>query len=106
MQNLLKKRRQAKIDSKAAKSKATKLRYINRVDKWTELEHKACMKAVKKYGTNYELIAEEIKARSKEQIRCRLKWLISQVKTDKHHPDRATLLEFKKKKRVCKAWTA
>ena len=46
MKNLLKKRRQAKKDSKAAKSKATQIVYGTDTKFWTAQEHKACMKAI------------------------------------------------------------
>ena len=57
MKNLLKKRRQAKMNLKANNT-AKMYPY------WTEQEQRACMKALKKYGTQYELIAKEIKTRS------------------------------------------
>ena len=57
------------------------------------------MKAVKKYGPQYDLIADEIKTRGKIQIMHRLTWLLNEVKADKSHPDRATLLAFEKKKK-------
>ena len=63
------------------------------------------MKAVQKYGPNYELIADEIKTRSKSQVKYRLKWLLKQVKADKSHPDCATLLVFDKKRLINPNWT-
>ena len=63
------------------------------------------MKAIQKYGPKYELIAEEIKTRSKSQVISHLVWLLKQVKADKSHPDRATLLAFDKKRVHSTIWT-
>ena len=46
MKNLLKKRRQTKINSKADKRKATKVVFRTGANYWTAYEHKACMKAI------------------------------------------------------------
>ena len=53
LKNRLKKRRQAKIDSK---TKETKENVFRKHIEWTADEHKALMKAIKKHGPNYKLI--------------------------------------------------
>ena len=63
------------------------------------------MKAIQKFGKKYELIAEEIKTRSKSQVIHRLKWLLNEVKAGKSHPGRATLLAFEKKRVNLTIWT-
>ena len=102
----LKARRQAKIDLKAKKSRSTKRVFTeSSYSNWTANEHKVCMKAVHKHGTNYNLIALAIKTKNSEQIRRRLKRLLKQTKVDNHHPDRHILRLYKKQLTFHRGWT-
>ena len=95
LKSRLKARRQ--INSKAKKSRSTK-RVSTKGSRsfWTAQEHKTCMKAVQKHGTNYKLIALAVKTRNCGQIIGHLKFLREQMKVDKHHPDRHSLRPYEK----------
>ena len=73
MRSRLKKRRQAKIDLKAAESRVFKSVPRNQdFKKWTTQEHKDCMKAFKKYGPKYDQIAIAVKTRNGPSIKGRI----------------------------------
>ena len=65
------------------------------------------MKGIRKFGNKYDLIAEAVKTRDINSVRKRIDYLIKQMKTNKHHPDRDIIRSFVRKRLRAKSnmWT-
>ena len=101
MKSGLKKRRQAKLESKAEKSRAFKSVSRSKLH-WNSKEHQACMEAIKKHGPNYNLIEKAVKTRSHYSIK---HYIVKRLKSIKmNHPDYHILRVFKRRSGI--QWTS
>ena len=73
--------------------------------KWSDREHKAFIKAVRKYGKNYPMITNIVRTKNIERVREHVKILCNQIRADPKHPDSDLLQILNERAQIITEWT-